>query len=526
MSAPILSYAEALSFLSQPGHHSAISQFTRGIERETLRINEQGSLAITAHPYGLGSSLTHEYITTDYAEPLLELITSPQENIEQMLGQLSDLHHFVYQHIDNEYLWPLSMPCYIKQEDDITLAQYGTSNIGQMKHVYRQGLKHRYGSMMQAIAGIHFNFSVSDEFWPVWAEFLGQKNNQDFQSEQYMGLVRNFRRLAWLIPYLFGASPAICQSFLQDKVTKLPFAKHNCGTLYLPFATSLRMSDLGYTSSAQESLAIDYNSLPGYLSSVQAALQMSAAEYQSYSAGEDGVFQQLNKNVLQIENELYAPIRPKQPTRKGEKPSQALAARGISYVEVRVLDIDPFHPLGISPEQIRFLDVFLLYCLIKESTPFATVDYARNIANLNKVVLYGREPNLCLLTDEGVVKMSDWAEQLFTELQQLAQVLDDVQGGQDYQQAWQIQKSKLANSDLTPSGKLLQKIILENSENSYVGTALAQAHKTVLTQHTYQYFSEAELHELAALSHAKQVQLEAEDHVSFAEYLRDYFDNH
>ena len=154
-----------LSAFTQPKYQSTLAQIGRGVEREALRVLKEGKLSEHPHYQTLGSALTHPYITTDYSETLLEFITPVSQSIEQTVSQLEDIQRFTFKNIDGELLWPFSMPCFVSDEDKIPLAQYGSSNVGKMKTTYRQGLKNRYGSMMQVIAGIHFNFSFSLDFW-------------------------------------------------------------------------------------------------------------------------------------------------------------------------------------------------------------------------------------------------------------------------------------------------------------------------------------------------------------------------
>lgn len=199
-----------LSTLSEQGSASVLKGIKRGVERECLRIDKH-RLAKTSHHNALGSALTHPYITTDFSESLLEFITPACSDIEQTLAQLEDIHKFTLANIDGEELWPLSMPCFIEDQDEIRLADYGSSNVGKMKTLYRQGLKNRYGSMMQAIAGVHFNLSFPEAFWTQLQQIEGNSDKlSDYISDKYFSLIRNFKRELWLISYLFGASPALC----------------------------------------------------------------------------------------------------------------------------------------------------------------------------------------------------------------------------------------------------------------------------------------------------------------------------
>ncbi|MBO6227035.1 MAG: glutamate--cysteine ligase, partial [Shewanella sp.] len=452
------SFNELVQHLSDAHGRTALLGMLRGIEREALRIDESGYLATDSHPEALGSALMHSRITTDYSEALLEFITPVHNNVEQLLNGLTETHAFSVRHLNGQRLWPVSMPCYVKDEKQIPVARYGSSNTGMMKTLYRKGLTYRYGALMQIISGVHFNFSVSQELWQSLYELSDkQLSYDDFISESYFGLIRNYRRLVWVLPYLFGASPALCSSFIKDQKTDLKFEKTGHGTLYLPFATSLRMSDLGYTNKEQEELNISYNSLPEYLAGVNAAIKMPSANFANIGVKVDGEYRQLNANVLQIENEFYSPIRAKRVTRSGEKPSEALARAGVEYIEVRALDVNPFSPIGIEATQVRFLDLFLLYCLLTESPKSEASEEARLSANLKAVVLEGRKPGLELLTADGSRSLKSWLEELFDALQPLAVLLDGE--GTDYQVALAHWRKAAEDPNLTLSGQVLQNVI-------------------------------------------------------------------
>ena len=358
-----------LALLGKREHLSLLEQCLHGIERECLRVTGEGRLAQTPHPEALGAALTNEQITTDYSESLLEFITPALPNPADTLSSLDKIHRFAYTKLGSEYLWSPSMPCPLPAEEDIPIAYYGTSNIGQLKYVYRKGLALRYGKTMQCIAGIHYNFSLPEQLWPLLKEtegFVG--TDRDYQSTAYIALIRNFRRYSWLLMYLFGASPALDAGFLRGRSHQLEVL--DADTLYLPYATSLRMSDLGYQSNAQAGLTPCYNDLASYTDSLRKAVATPYAPYVEIGTHKDGEWVQLNTNILQIENEYYSNIRPKRVTYTGERPIQALVARGIQYIEVRCLDINPFLPMGIDLPESRFLDAFLLYCALNDSPLF------------------------------------------------------------------------------------------------------------------------------------------------------------
>lgn len=517
------SFNELVQHLSDAHGRTALLGMLRGIEREALRIDESGYLATDSHPEALGSALMHSRITTDYSEALLEFITPVHNNVEQLLNGLTETHAFSVRHLNGQRLWPVSMPCYVKDEKQIPVARYGSSNTGMMKTLYRKGLTYRYGALMQIISGVHFNFSVSQELWQSLYELSDkQLSYDDFISESYFGLIRNYRRLVWVLPYLFGASPALCSSFIKDQKTDLKFEKTGHGTLYLPYATSLRMSDLGYTNKEQEELNISYNSLPEYLAGVNAAIKMPSANFANIGVKVDGEYRQLNANVLQIENEFYSPIRAKRVTRSGEKPSEALARAGVEYIEVRALDVNPFSPIGIEATQVRFLDLFLLYCLLTQSPKSEASEEARLSANLKAVVLEGRKPGLELLTADGSRSLKSWLEELFDALQPLAVLLDGE--ATDYQVALAHWRKAVEDPNLTLSGQVLQNVINKGQDHGQWVMTLAQQYYQFFVDYPLSSETIAQYQAEASSSLNKQAELEAAQHsVSFDDYLEDYF---
>jgi glutamate--cysteine ligase len=524
-----LSLNDYITAFNQENNLSAVAGIGRGIEREGLRVLADGELSEHSHYSQLGSALTHGQITTDYSESLLEFITPVSHSPEQAIAQLQDIQKYTFANIEGELLWPMSMPCFVGEEDKIALAQYGDSNIGKMKTVYRQGLKNRYGSIMQVIAGIHFNFSFSTEFWQVQQAL--HKNSlplSDFISERYFSILRNYKRFCWLIPYLYGSSPAICSSFLQGKEHKLPFKESPKGALYLEHATSLRMSDLGYTSSEQSNLKICYNNLDGYVDGVQKAIALKSEEFTDIGVKVNGEYQQLNSNVLQIENELYAPIRPKQVIKSGEKPSHALRERGVEYIEVRALDVNPFSDTGISIEQIHFLDVFLTYCAFVDNKEFDCDSQQHHENNMNDVVMRGRDPKL-LLSDancQGEVTLKSvkqWGNELFDNMEHVAVLLDKAYQNDNYSQAIVRERAKINDAQLTPSAQILSLMLEQGQSISQYSLNKAAEYRQQALARDYQFYSEQFFIDEAEKSHQAQREIEAGDKLSFDDFLTDYF---
>ncbi|HWC45920.1 MAG TPA: glutamate--cysteine ligase, partial [Casimicrobiaceae bacterium] len=305
----------------------------RGIEKESLRVRPDGTLDTSPHPDGLGSALTHPHITTDFSEAQLELITGAQPDVASCVRELTEIHQFVYRHIGDDALWASSMPCGLPRDDAIPIGRYGSSNVGRLKTVYRHGLAHRYGRRMQTISGVHYNFSLAEATMAALSpRTAGGQDAKDARTARYFAAIRNFRRHSWLPLYLFGASPAVCSTFVEGRPHRLQAL--SADTLYLPHATSLRMGPLGYQSDAQRSIAVSFNSLPNYAASLHYALTAPYPAYESIGVrGEDGEYRQLATTLLQIENEFYGTIRPKRRIRRGERPLHALTDRGVEYLE-------------------------------------------------------------------------------------------------------------------------------------------------------------------------------------------------
>lgn len=515
------SWENTLESLSRPEFSAALRGIRRGIEKESLRVNTDSRLAQTAHPAPLGSALTHGQITTDYAEALMEFITPAGSEAEATLGVLADIHRHVYRSLGDELLWPVSMPCTVETEDEIELAQYGHSNLGKMKTIYRQGLKNRYGSLMQVIAGVHYNFSMPDDFWPLWQGIKGdRKPLQDFISESYLGLTRNFLRLGWLVPYLFGASPAVGASFLKNARSKLPLETLGRETRFLPKATSLRMSELGYNTKAQDNLAVSYNSLPEFINGLRQAASQPNAAFEKIGVKRHGAYRQLNANTLQDESELYAPIRLKRVTKPGEKISGALQSRGVEYVEVRSLDVNPYAATGIDLGQMRFLDVFLTYCLLKDSPRLSQQQQRTTKQNLNKVATCGRDLSLQLIDGQTPKSLEAWAEEIFADLVGVARLLDNADQGESFQAALNYQQQKLSNPALTPSARMLTEMQEQGLEVNELAMNLANKHRRTLLGHGYNQMQAGEFAREAVASRLKQGELEKADTISFDDFLR------
>ncbi|WP_256330020.1 glutamate--cysteine ligase [Variovorax sp. YR216] len=480
----------------------------RGVEKESLRAQPDGKLALTPHPGALGSALTHPHITTDFSESQVELITGAHKDVEAVLQELVQIHQFTYHVLDeagDERLWVSSMPCGLPTDETIPIGRYGSSNVGRAKSVYRMGLSHRYGRRMQTISGIHYNWSLPE-----------------VSSEQYFALIRNFRRHAFLLLYLFGASPALCSSFVDGRPHELlPLGE---GSMHMPHGTSLRMGRLGYQSEAQASLAVSYNSLDGYAASLQDALTRPWPAYEAIGIRNlGGDYNQLATTLLQIENEFYGTIRPKRVIYPGERPLHALRERGVEYVEVRLMDLDPFEPVGINAQTMRFLDVFLLHCLLIDSPPDTREEIADLAHNQHLAAARGREPGLQLRRAGQPVLLTEWGAELLQEFVPVADALDAAHGGSKHAEAVQAAAAALKDPSSLPSARVLAAMKASHNDSfvSFVRAQSAQTRETLLAL-PFSAEQRAGFERLTRESLDEQKRIEASDTMPFEIYREQY----
>jgi glutamate--cysteine ligase len=494
----------------------------RGIEKESLRVQANGKLATTPHPAGLGSALAHPHITTDFSESQLELITGVHTDVNACIEELEQIHQVVYRAIGDEMLWCASMPCGLPADDAIPIGQYGTSNVGRAKTVYRLGLGHRYGRRMQTISGVHYNFSLPEAAWPLLREVAGSGvATEYFQDAAYFALMRNFRRHSWLLLYLFGASPTVCSTFVAGRAHRLQELAP--GTMYLPHATSLRMGPLGYQSDAQATLGVSYNSLGSYAKSLHGALTEPYPPYEAIGIRDGDDYRQLSTSLLQIENEFYGTVRPKRRIGRGERPLHALGERGIEYVEVRLMDLDPFSPVGIAADTMRFLDVFLLYCLLDDSPPDTPEEVSAITCDRQRVAESGRDTALQLVERGPGTTLRERGSAVLDASESIAAALDAAHGGSSYVAALAEARAALGDPARVPSARVLRQMA-EGHANSYVqfGRTQSMRHRDALLGLPFAQEIQSRYARMADESIAAQRSIEAADTVPFETYRQQY----
>ena len=515
-------FERRVAMLVNSGQRGVLRGGRKGVEKEALRVTPAGRIAQTVHPPALGAALTNPRITTDFSEALIELVTPPFGQSWELLQYLCDLHQFVYRHLGDEMLWATSMPCTVSDDEEIPIARYGPSNVGRLKTIYRNGLSLRYGRMMQAIAGVHFNYSFPAPLWEALAR-LESAGGVDtaFISDAYFAALRNYRRFGWLILYLFGTSPAVSRGFLAGREHDLQAL--DAETLFEPYATSLRMSDIGYRNKNQATVSVSVNSLQEYVRDLKRAIETPFAAYEKLGIKVGGEYRQLSANVLQVGNEYYSFIRPKRVTLSGERPTLALERRGVEYLEMRALDVSVFDPVGVNQETLRFAEAFLALCLLRDSPPIDRDEQQALDRNHVTVARRGREPGLCLSHGGRDRPMRDWARELLDDMEAVCELLDQDDPGAPYRGSLVRQREKVEDPAATPSARLLAEMRDAGETFFQFALRMSRVHKD--------YFlglyppNESRLAEFAIAaeeSHAQQRRIEAGDREDLDAYLARY----
>ena len=489
-----------------------------GFEKENLRVTNS-SISQHAHPESLGSALCNHYITTDFSEAQLELVTPPLNDKIKGLKFLEDIHHFVSCNIKDEILWPFSMPTIINEDKDIPIANYGSSNLGLFKQKYREGLSYRYSRKMQAISGVHYNYSLPETIWQSSLLKKSSEDSNEIRSSAYFNMLRNIFRINWLILYLFGASPIITRSFLTKDSQSLK--KLDSQTFYLPYATSLRMSDFGYCNNRRNNLQVSMNSLQGYVSDLQKATNTPFNEFASTDKAHNKLKKQINENVLQIDDEYYAVARAKSKIISEHSTTAKLSQGGVDYIELRSLDLNPYSRIGIDKETVLFLEALLVYCFVKKSQHFTDDEISNINQNDSLVAQKGREPNLSLLKNGNKISLKEWGKEIIENLLPIAAVLDCDK--MNYTNAVEAMRQKINDANLTLSGRFLDEILSKNLSFIDFGNTIGELNKThYLNLNKSKNINWGLLEKESIDSHNKQKVLEIGDRQSFQSFVENY----
>ena len=498
--------------------HQSISKGSIGIERESLRLDGR-KISSKNHPKSLGSPLFNSFITTDFSESQIEMISPPSINDSFLINTLENIHQYTSANIGDELLWPFSIPPSSLTNKDVEIAFYGNSNLARFKSLYRKGLSKRYGKIMQTISGTHFNYSLPEKFWGE--KFLDKKSEKRNRNLVYFRTLRNIRRTNWIILFLFGCSPVIGQNLVDKSMKNFNFL--NKDDLFLPFATSLRMSDIGYKNAGQINLNISYDGIDEYVQSLRKATNTQSEEF-SKLINKSGEAVQISGNLLQIEDEYYAACRPKSNSKKNIRPTSMLRAGGTNYIELRSLDVNPFCNIGIDEDALNFLECFMIYCTISPSNNLKQSEIRQIEKNDLLVSREGRKPGLQLIKNDCLISLFDWGSEILKDMAQIAQILDS----EDNKYSKSIQKyySQLKDPEKTISSRLLEDLMLRNITLDELGFEISNKYKDGYVQDgAINKILLDRLKYETNESLVKQKKLESENEKPFSEFLDEYVES-
>ena len=323
-----------------------------GIEKESLRVNENGELALTNHPKFFGDKIKNPYITVDFSESQIEMITPTESSVEKAYDFLRNIHEIVATNLKDEYLWSQSVPPILPSEELIPLGKFPQN---KELEKYREKLALKYGRKKQLLSGIHFNFSFDDEFLKELYELSKEKTSfKEFKNNIYLKISRNYFKYGWMIIYLLGASPVIHETYLQKCIDKMK--KFTDDTYYFEDLVSFRNGSCGYRN--EKDFFVNYESVDKYVKSLERLIE---------------------KESISSAKEYYSPIRLK--TKNPKEILLELKNSGIEYLEFRSIDLNPFSEIGIEKADLEFLHLFILFLFLKDDEPFEEKDYFRYLKN-------------------------------------------------------------------------------------------------------------------------------------------------
>lgn len=359
-----------------------------GLEKENLRVDYNGHLALTPHPAVFGDKKKNPYITVDFSESQVEMITPSFKKVKDTYYFMENLHDIVTENLDGEYLWPQSLPPIVPEEDKIPVAQFKQDKASEE---YRDNLAKKYGKYLQLLSGIHYNFSFDSDFINDFYKKSGYEGSyKDFKNELYMKVARNYMKHSWLLVYLLGASVVIHKSYSPNCVAKMQSFGED--TFYLENGISFRNSTCGYRN--KKELYISHNSLEEYISDLKKFIA-------------DG--------TIQGAREYYSSLR-----LKSKNPSDLLGSLekdGIEYLEVRSIDLNPFARIGINLEDMEFIHFFLMHMLIKGECTFTKEDYLAAKENEKMLATHGLDKEFTLTgVCGGKFQVTDLVKAIFEEM--------------------------------------------------------------------------------------------------------------
>ncbi|HAT4181976.1 bifunctional glutamate--cysteine ligase GshA/glutathione synthetase GshB [Clostridium perfringens] len=412
-----------------------------GLEKENVRVTESGNLALTPHPKAFGDREKNAYIKTDFSESQLEMVTPVCNTLEEVYSFICNLNKVVSLEImkNGEFLWPQSNPPILPREEEIPIAKLSNRE----DELYRENLSYKYGKKKQVISGIHYNFSFKEEFIKLlYKELKVEKDFREFKDDIYLRMARNFQKYHWLLIYLTGASPVFHESYIEE--IKEEGEKLGEDSYYIKDDTSLRNSSYGYKN--KKDYYVSYNSIEEYASDIKNLVK--------------------DKEIQSIK-EYYNPIRLK--SLGSEDMLESLLHKGIDYLEVRLLDLDPLSIQGVSKETLYLVHLFMIYTLLKENKEITYKDQEEFFKNHDMVALKGRNEEAVIYENGVPVLLKDKGREILSEMDEIVEIL--FSNNEEFKNVIKRALEKINNPHDTISEKLIKDIKEEGYVNFHMRLA-------------------------------------------------------
>ncbi|MFR1317177.1 MAG: bifunctional glutamate--cysteine ligase GshA/glutathione synthetase GshB [Clostridium perfringens] len=412
-----------------------------GLEKENVRVTERGNLALTPHPKTFGDREKNPYIKTDFSESQLEMVTPVCNTLEEVYSFICNLNKVVSLEImkNGEFLWPQSNPPILPREEEIPIAKLSNRE----DELYRENLSYKYGKKKQVISGIHYNFSFKEEFIKLlYKELKVEKDFREFKDDIYLRMARNFQKYHWLLIYLTGASPVFHESYIDE--IKKEGEKLGEDSYYIKDDTSLRNSSYGYKN--KRDYYVSYNSIEEYASDIKNLV---------------------NDKEIQSIKEYYNPIRLK--SLGSEDMLESLINKGIDYLEVRLLDLDPLSIQGVSKETLYLVHLFMIYTLLKENKEVTYKEHEEFFQNHDMVALKGRNEEAVIYENGVPVLLKDKGREILSEMGEIVEIL--FSNNEEFKNVIKRALEKINNPHDTISEKLIKDIKEEGYINFHMRLA-------------------------------------------------------
>ncbi len=423
-----------------------------GIEKENVRVDTDGKLSMTPHNVLLGNKETNPYITTDFSDSQVEMITPPLPSINEVHGFIETIHDIITDSIGNELLWPQSTPPILPDENEIPIAKYGKEKI--KNEIYREDLAKKYGKKRQMISGLHFNYSITDRFiTQLQSKHFNDVTKQQLTNDLYLRITRNFMRYRWFIVWLFGQSPTSHDTLVVKSLQTGEDKKLQCNK-----GVSTRTSPHGYRN--KKDYYIDYTSLETFKQSIKDLVD----------AGE-----------LQFDKELYLPIRIKFDQQEE-----------ISHLEVRILDLDPYEKSGVSKVTLHFLHIFLMYCLLKdENSAFSEEEQLTSTKNQDLISCFGMDANTKLMANSPITP-DQWSAHIMNDIEATLNQLNIISDS-EYAQAMNIAYNISKEHNKSRVFRLKKEIEEQGFINFHLNKALIYKNESTQKAYRFHGFEDMEL---------------------------------